>query len=135
MLKHFFMGFLAACISLAVVPIILEIGLRFFPVFSGMPVNRTSKVYSFTPNTTIQHSSNWDMSNAHKRKVNNAGFISDQAYLRTLQTPLIAIVVDSFIEAMQVDYSQTIEANLQAKCSPNALQMPGSIPLVPSLHL
>ena len=120
MLRRLFLNVLAICLGLAIIPITLEIGLRFFPVFSGMPVNRASAVYSFIPYTTIQRSANWDMSNARKRQVNNAGFISDQAYDQTAKPPLIAIVGDSFIEAMQVDYSQTTEANLLAKCAPNA---------------
>lgn len=120
LVKRFFLNVLAILLGLAIIPIILEIGLRFFPVFSGMPVNRTSEVYSFTPNVTIQRSSNWDMSNARKRQVNNVGFISDQAYDSAAKTPLIAIVGDSYIEAMQVDYRDTVEANLLAKCAPNA---------------
>ena len=119
-LKRFFLNALAILLGLAIIPIILEMGLRFFPVFSGMPVNRTSEVYSFIPNATIQRSSNWDMSNARKRQVNNVGFISDQAYDSAAKTPLIAIVGDSYIEGMQVDYSDTVEANLLAKCAPNA---------------
>jgi hypothetical protein len=108
------------CMGLALIPLVLEIGLRFFPVFSGMPVNRTSDIYSFTPNVTIQRSSNWDMSNPRKRQVNNAGFISDQGYKKADKTPLIAIVGDSYIEAMQVDYSDTAEAHLLTKCAPHA---------------
>jgi hypothetical protein len=119
-LKKFALNGLVFLIGLALIPIALEIGLRFLPVFSGMPVNRTSEVYSFTPNVTIQRSSNWDMSNARKRQVNNAGFISDQAYDSSAKTPLIAIVGDSYIEAMQVDYKDTTEANLLSKCAPNA---------------
>jgi hypothetical protein len=119
-LKKFAFNGLVFGMGLALIPVVLEIGLRFFPVFSGMPVNRTSEVYSFTPNVTIQRSSNWDMSNARQRKVNNAGFISDQAYDSLAKTPLIAIVGDSYIEAMQVDYKDTVEANLLAKCAPNA---------------
>lgn len=120
LLKRFFFNLLAILLGLAIIPIILEIGLRFFPVFSGMPVNRTSEVYSFTPNVTIQRSSNWDMGNARKRQVNNAGFISDQVYDSAAKTPLIAIVGDSYIEAMQVDYRDTAEAHLLAKCAPSA---------------
>ena len=118
--KRLLLNLLALCLGLALIPLALEIGLRFLPVFSGMPVNRASTVYSFVPYATIQRSSHWDMSNARKRQVNNAGFISDQAYDRAAQTPLIAIVGDSFIEAMQVDYLQTTEANLLTKCTPNA---------------
>lgn len=119
-LKKFALNVLVVGMGLALIPIMLEIVLRFFPVFSGMPVNRSSVVYSFIPNVTIQRSSNWDMSNARKRKVNNVGFISDQNYDSSAKTPLIAIVGDSYIEAMQVDYLDTAEANLLAKCKPNA---------------
>lgn len=119
-LKKFALNVLVFSMGLALIPIVLEIVLRFFPVFSGMPVNRSSAVYSFAPNVTIQRSSNWDMSNARKRKVNNVGFISDQNYDSSAKPPLIAIVGDSYIEAMQVDYSDTAEANLLAKCEPNA---------------
>jgi len=107
-------------LGLLAIPLVLEIVLRFFPVFSGMPVNRTSAVYSFIPNVTIQRSSHWDMRNARKRQVNNAGFISDQSYDREAQTPLIAMVGDSYIEAMQVDYVDTAEAQLSANCSQHA---------------
>jgi hypothetical protein len=120
MLKRLLLNLVVICLGLAIIPITLEIGLRFFPVFSGMPVNRASAVYSFTPNTTIVRSANWDMSHTRQRQVNNAGFISDQVYDSTVKTPLIAIVGDSYIEAMQVDYPDTAEANLLAKCSPNA---------------
>lgn len=119
-LKRFALNVLVVGMGLALIPIALEISLRFFPVFSGMPVSRTSEVYSFAPNTTIQRSSHWDMSNARKRQVNNVGFISDQAYDSLAKTPLIAIVGDSYIEAMQVEYKNTAEANLLAKCEPNA---------------
>jgi len=109
--KRIFLNVFIVCLGLVLIPIVLEIGLRFFPVFSGMPVNRNGDVYSFIPNVTIQRSSNWNMSNARKRQVNNAGFLSDQTYSSTDQTPLIAIVGDSYIAAMQVHSVDTAEAS------------------------
>lgn len=108
--------------------VLLEIALRFFPVFSGMPVNKSAEIYSFIPNSTIQRSMHWNMTGARKRQVNNVGFISDQAYTPAAQSsdgnqsakPLIAIIGDSYIEAMQVDYPNTTEATLLKACSDRA---------------
>ena len=126
--KSLLFSVIAVLLGLALIPLTLEIALRFFPVFSGMPVNRESAIYSFIPNTTIQRSNHWDMTGARKRQVNNVGFISDQAYIPAAKSsdgnqslkPLIAIIGDSYIEAMQVDYANTTEANLLKNCSEHA---------------
>jgi hypothetical protein len=126
--KSLFFSLIAVMMGFFVVLLVLEITLRFFPVFSGMPVNRESAIYSFIPNTTIQRSNHWDMTGARKRQVNNVGFISDQAYIAAAQSnngnqspkSLIAIIGDSYIEAMQVDYANTTEANLLKNCYEHA---------------
>lgn len=126
--KSFLFGMIAIMMGFLIVIIALEIGLRFLPVFSGMPVNKKSEIYSFVPNSTIQRSMHWNMTGDRKRHVNNVGFISDQAYIPTSQTadsttvskPLIAIIGDSYIEGMQVDYVNTTEANLLKNCSDSA---------------
>lgn len=126
--KAFLFSLISILLGFLIVVIALEIGLRFLPVFSGMPVNKKSEIYSFVPNTTIQRSMHWNMAGARKRQVNNFGFISDQAYIPTVQItdassiskPLIAIIGDSYIEGMQVDYANTTEANLLQGCSENA---------------
>jgi hypothetical protein len=126
--KSFLFSVIAVLLGFLIVLLALEIILRFFPVFSGMPVNKQSEIYSFVPNTTIQRSLHWNMTGARKRQVNNFGFISDQAYVPASQTtnstsvskPLIAIIGDSYIEGMQVDYSNTTEANLLKNCSDSA---------------
>ena len=122
--KSFLFSIIAILMGFLIVIIALEIGLRFFPVFSGMPVNRDSAIYSFMPNTTIQRSMHWNMMGARKRQVNNVGFISDQTYEVSNQAgaskPLIAIIGDSYIEAMQVNYANTTEAHLLKTCSDQA---------------
>lgn len=122
--KSFIYGVIAILIGLAFIPLALEIILRFLPVFSGMPVNREASIYSFIPNTTIQRSMHWNLTGARKRQVNNVGFISDQQYEKTSnrsnQKPLIAIIGDSYIEGMHVDYSQTVEANMVKSCGNDA---------------
>ena len=123
-LKSFLFGLIAVLIGLALVPLALELILRFLPVFSGMPVNRDSAIYSFVPNTTIQRSMHWNMTGARKRQVNNMGYISDQRYELASSgaspKPLIAIIGDSYIEGMHVDYAQTTEANILKNCGTHA---------------
>ena len=68
--------------------------------------------YAFEPNSTINYSRGWKLQSVRHRRVNNFGFISDQDYAVQDPRPLIAIVGDSFIEAMQVDYADTAEAQL-----------------------
>lgn len=123
-LRSFLFGLIAALIGLALVPLALELILRFLPVFSGMPVNRDSAIYSFVPNTTIQRSVHWNMTGARKRQVNNMGYISDQQYELASSgaspKPVIAIIGDSYIEGMHVDYAQTTEANILKTCGDHA---------------
>lgn len=116
MVKKIIFSALAITLGFLLIPLVMEVSLRFFPVFTGMPVDRESKIYSFKANTTIQRSAHWDMSGARKRHVNNVGFISDQDYDASLTSPLIAIIGDSYIEAMQVDYVNTAEAQLRKLC-------------------
>lgn len=126
--KSLFFSLITVMMGFFIVLLVLEIALRFFPVFSGMPVNKNSEIYSFIPNATIQRSMHWNMTGARKRQVNNVGFISDQVYVPAAQSsdgnqspkPLIAIIGDSYIEAMQVDYPNTTEANLLKNCSDHA---------------
>lgn len=126
--KSLFFSLIAVMMGLCIVLLALEIALRFFPVFSGMPVNKNVDIYSFIPNSIIQRSMHWNMTGARKRQVNNVGFISDQAYIPAAQSgssdqnskSVIAIIGDSYIEAMQVDYPNTTEANLLKNCSEHA---------------
>ena len=46
-------------------------------------------------------------------RVNNAGFVNDQDYVRD-GPPLIAVIGDSFIEAQMVPYAETLQGRLAA---------------------
>ena len=46
------------------------------------------------------------------RRVNNAGWVNDQDYEHQDVTPLLAIIGDSYIEAMMVPYEQTVYGRL-----------------------
>lgn len=95
----------------------MELGLRFLPVSSGLyiqPVNAANTTFRARPNTTVSYSSKWNFKNANKKHVNNAGFMNKQDYITASDVPLLAVVGDSFIEAMQVSDDATYPALLQA---------------------
>src|SRR6187401_3410040 len=93
-----------------------EIVLRFLPVSTGlrsMPVTAADPVLHFTPNRPFVNSLGWTMHNLVHGRVNNAGFVNDQDYVRD-GLPLIAVVGDSFIEAQMVAYPESLQGRLAA---------------------
>jgi len=93
-----------------------EVVLRFLPVSTGlrsMPVTAADPVLHFTPNRPFVNSLGWTMHNVVHGRVNNAGFVNDQDYVRD-GLPLIAVVGDSFIEAQMVPYAQSLQGRLAA---------------------
>ena len=78
-----------------------------------MPVNAANPILHFTPNRPFVNSLGWNMHNVVRGRVNNAGFVNDQDYVRD-GPPLIAVIGDSFIEAQMVAYPQTLQGRLAA---------------------
>ena len=93
-----------------------EIVLRFLPVSTGlrsMPVNAANPVLHFAPNRPFTNSLGWNFHNVVHGRVNNAGFVNDQDYVRD-GPPLIAVIGDSFIEAQMVPYAESLQGQLAA---------------------
>ena len=111
------LGFALATVSLTVVFCLgsAEILLRFLPVASGlrtMPVNAENPVFHFTPERDVTFSRAWNFDMVNRRRVNGAGWVNDQDYQHQAETPLLAIVGDSYIEAMMVRYADTLYGRL-----------------------
>ncbi len=101
--------------SLAICLLLIEGVLRLLPVSSGLrslPVNAENPVFHFTPNQPFVHSLGWDMHNVVRGRVNNAGWVNDQDYVRENPLPLLAVVGDSYIEAQQVPYVDSMHGGL-----------------------
>ena len=91
--------------------------LQFLPVATGMlgmPVSESSPLYHFEPNSGFVYSNGWNLDGANRGHINNAGFVNDQDYVKSAATPLLAVVGDSFIEAVVVPYAQTLQGRLAA---------------------
>lgn len=92
-----------------------EIVLRFLPVSSGMrmvPVTAADPVFHFTPNRDYVFSREWDFVMVNHGRVNNAGYVNDQDYRKGETSPLVAVVGDSYVEALMVPYPETMHGRL-----------------------
>src|SRR3954454_14013649 len=112
--KDLLLSLLLSLASIVVCLLAAEIALRFVPVSTGlrsMPVTAAEPVLHFTPNRPFVNSLGWNMHNVVHGRVNNAGFVNDQDYVRD-GPPLLAVIGDSFIEAQMVLYAQSLQGRL-----------------------
>src|SRR6266540_749457 len=81
--RELLLGALTVLVTVVICLLIAEVMLRFLPVSSGMrtvEVTAQSPVFHFTPNRDFVFSRDWDMAEANRGHVNNAGFVNDQDY-------------------------------------------------------
>src|SRR5215470_12895144 len=112
--RELLLNLLLSLASVFVCVLAAEIVLRFLPVSTGLrsvPVTAADPVLRFTPNRPFTNSLGWELHNVVHGRVNNAGFVNDQDYVRD-GPPLIAVVGDSFIEAQMVPYAETLQGRL-----------------------
>jgi len=102
-------GWLFATVSVAAGLLLalagLEAVLRVLPVRESsrpLAVNATNPVLRFTPNRDFLWSRGWNFARKVRKHANNFGFLSDVDYDRSAAAPLVALVGDSYVEAMQV---------------------------------
>lgn len=107
------LGLIAA--SLLVFILMAEIVLRFLPVMSGlqaMAVNDADPVLHFQPNNEYVYSKGPLLEMVNRGHVNNLGYVNDQDYTSDPKRPLIAVIGDSYIEALMVPYPDTLQGRL-----------------------
>lgn len=106
---------LSVLVTLAAIIVAAEITLRFLPVRSALlalPVNAENPVMRFAPNRRFTYSMGWDLANVVRGWVNNYGFVNDQDYDSSLVTPLLAVIGDSYVEALMIEYQETLQGRL-----------------------
>src|SRR4051812_13697115 len=114
--KDLLLSLLLSLASVVFCLLAAELALRFLPVSTGlrsMPVTAADPVLHFTPDRPFVNSLGWTMHNVVHGRVNNAGFVNDQDYVRD-GAPLIAVIGDSFIEAQMVPYAESLQGRLAA---------------------
>ena len=114
-LRRFAVGPGLALASVLLVCVLLEAVLRFLPVSEGLrtaAVTRAAPVAHFEPNREVLWSRFADFSMQNRVRVNNAGFVSNIDYHADAKGPLLAVVGDSFVEAVMVPWAETVHGRL-----------------------
>ena len=113
--EKFLFPAMTVVIAAFVFALFLEIVLRFLPVSDGghrQPVNQEQPVFKFESDRTFQWSTGWRFTLTNKLRVNNDGFISSIDYAPDADGPLVAVIGDSYVEALMVPYKETGQGRL-----------------------
>jgi hypothetical protein len=92
-----------------------ELVCRLLPVGSGLeitPVNAADPIRHFAPNRTFVYSNDWRFSTINRGRTNNFGFVNNQDYDSSAISPLLAVIGDSYVEALSVMYDSTVQGRL-----------------------
>lgn len=123
MKKTILLGLTATLLSIGFTLLLIEIVLRFLPVSTGLtslPVTRESPVARFRPDSDFVWSKGWTLALARRGHINNDGFVNDQDYDAAAPGPLMAVIGDSYVEAVMVPYPETIQGRLAQDAAPDA---------------
>ena len=108
--RSILMACIAIIIGIIFSFILIEGALWFFPVNESLrtsAVNGNNPVIRSEPNHTITWSKFPDFSMVNTVRINNYGFTNNQDYSIEDSSPLIAVIGDSYVEALMVPYEET----------------------------
>ena len=113
--RNIWLGAVVVLLACCLVALVLEGVFRLLPVnegLRGLSVDEQNPVFRFTPHRESVYSRGWNFSIVNRVRTNNYGFINDHDYNPALTTPLLAVIGDSFVEAVMVPFAQTGVARL-----------------------
>ncbi len=114
----------SALLAAWIVPLLgVELLLRVLPVHGYLRyarVDAEQPIHRFEPDQEFTWSKDWNFSIVNTVAVNNAGFVSDVAYRADAPGPLLAVVGDSYVEAVMVPYRSTCAGRLATLLEPAA---------------
>lgn len=114
-LRSFLLRATVVFLTLAITLVLVEVALRLLPVSDlagSKPVNAQNPIFRFQENRDFVYSKGWNFSIINRLHVNNDGFVNNSDYLREDPRPLLAVVGDSYIEARQVPFPETLQGRL-----------------------
>jgi hypothetical protein len=100
-----------------------ELILQFSPVMSGLyatPVNAREPIGHFEPDHRFTYSVGTRFELVVRGRTNNLGWVNDQDYDSTATSPLLAVIGDSYVEALMVPYRATLQGRLASTAGPAA---------------
>src|SRR5438093_3219959 len=105
------LNLLTVLASVVLTLLVPEVTLRFLPVAQAPPVEPPSAdnpIQRYVANTPFTWSSGWDFENVVHGRSNAQGFLADYDYDSAAASPLVAVVGDSYVEALRVPFAQTL---------------------------
>ena len=94
----------------------LEIGLRLMPVATApdvQPPTADNPIQRYAANTPFTWSIGWNFAIVTHGRTNAQGFVASSDYDAKADTPLVAVIGDSYIEALAVPFADTVTGKLQ----------------------
>jgi len=116
-LKAFALNLLTVMVSVGVTLVAAEVVLRFLPVATALPVEpptAENPIQRYVANHPYVWSFDWTMHGVVRGRSNAQGFLADYDYTAADPRPLVAVVGDSYIEALRVSFAQSLTGRLQA---------------------
>lgn len=107
----------AVVLGLLLPVLVAELLLQFSPVLSGLyvaPVNASQPILRFEPAHRFTYSLGPRFELVVHGRTNNLGWVNDQDYDSTATSPLLAVIGDSYVEALMVPYHETLQGRLAA---------------------
>jgi len=121
-LKSGLLNLLTVMVSVALMLGAAEIVLRFLPVATALPVeppSRENPIQRYVASQPYVWSLGWKMEHVVRGRSNAQGFLADYDYEAGDPRPLVAVVGDSYVEAMPVTFAQSVTGRLQSALGPN----------------
>ncbi len=110
----------AIAVGVLLPPLVLEVVLRFTPTISSLErraVDRDNSTARDQPDREFTWPTGWFFYLVNRGRINGAGFVNAQEYVAETPEPLLAIVGDSYVEALMVPYEATIQGRLARELS------------------
>lgn len=105
----------AVAIGISACLLVMEVSLRFLPVFDGVylqPVDKDHPVARMEPNRPLTYSVGWSMARSTENRINNDGFVHDHDYRVDKTRKNAAIIGDSYVEALMLPHAETLQGHL-----------------------
>ena len=117
LIKIIFRWGLYASYLLLTTGIVLEVIFRVLPTSDSLqiqPVNENNPIIHFKENRTVTKQSGFNFTHVNEKNINNFGYATDTKFLtKDLQkNKVVAVIGDSFVEAVQVSNEDTFHALL-----------------------
>jgi hypothetical protein len=97
--------------------LMIELVLRFLPIAWALavePPTAQHPIQRYVANTPFTWSFDWNLAPVVRGRSNAQGFLADYDYDAGASTPLVAVIGDSFIEALRVPFAESLTGRLQA---------------------